>query len=118
MGDVAVHTNAVHGIKTYTGEHRPVCKNKIAATDVATPLVEQLVHEVPPDRDNKVHVCALPGCNIDGKGVVCDLLRCSQCRNIHYCSVEHQKQHWKVLKQTCTTAIATASIPTSTTTDS
>lgn len=39
-----------------------------------------------------------------GNCAVCDQpsgLKCSNCTKAHYCSKEHQKQHWKIHKQIC-----------------
>jgi hypothetical protein len=41
-------------------------------------------------------LCALPGCDALAPN------RCARCREVHYCSADHQKQHWKVHKHTCT----------------
>lgn len=38
------------------------------------------------------------------KCAVCGIessLRCTGCRNISYCGLEHQKKHWKVHKVEC-----------------
>ena len=75
-------------------------------------LLDEPLRELPPDRDDKVRVCAYPGCNIDGKGLFCKMLKCGRCRNVYYCHEDHQKQHWKEHKQTCesTAAAVTTSL--------
>ena len=45
-------------------------------------LLDEPLRELPPDRDDKVRVCAYPGCGVNGEG----LLRCSRCRNVLLCS--------------------------------
>ena len=75
-------------------EHKQICGSTAAAT---TAILDEPLRELPSDRDDKVRVCALPGCGVNGEG----LLRCSRCRSVHYCGVEHQKQHWKVHKSIC-----------------
>ena len=71
--------------------------------------------ELPPDRDDKVRVCALPECNIDGKGLFNKMMKCGRCRSTYYCSVEHQKEHWKVHKQSCCKLTTTTTTGTTTT---
>ena len=39
--------------------------------------------------------CGFPGCSEPA------LLKCSRCREVHYCSKEHQKTHWKLHKKLC-----------------
>ena len=75
-------------------------------------LLDEPLRELPPDRDDKVRVCAYPGCNIDGKGLFCKMLKCGRCRSVYYCHEDHQKQHWKEHKQTCgsTAAAVTTSL--------
>ena len=48
--------------------------------------------------------CGLPGCGKAGPSN----RRCSACRGIHYCSKDHQKQHWGRHKTFCRTTTATA----------
>ena len=88
--------------------HKPTCGS--SATSTKALLQEEPLRELPPGRDDKVRMCALSGCGVNGEG----LLRCSRCRSAHYCGVEHQKQHWKVHKQICGSAVATATTGTST----
>jgi hypothetical protein len=40
--------------------------------------------------------CALPGCMARGK-----FMKCGRCKMTYYCSVEHQRDHWKVHKLQC-----------------
>eukprot|EP01040_Poterioochromonas_malhamensis_P014463 gene14463-16008_t len=43
-------------------------------------------------------------CKVCGKALAFDgtaLMQCSQCKNVHYCSKEHQKQDWKSHKKYC-----------------
>ncbi|XP_006812516.1 prolyl hydroxylase EGLN3-like [Saccoglossus kowalevskii] len=40
-----------------------------------------------------------------------DLKRCSRCHVVHYCSREHQKQHWKVHKTSCVAQISKSVYP-------
>jgi hypothetical protein len=47
---------------------------------------------------NKNNRCAFPECISQ----IAPLLRCSQCKEVFYCSPEHQKSHWKVHKPVCT----------------
>ena len=74
-------------------------------------LLDEPLRELPPDRDDKVRVCAYPGCNIDGKGLFSKMLKCGRCRSVYYCEENHQREHWKVHKQSCckltTTTITT-----------
>lgn len=36
---------------------------------------------------------ALPGCTVDGHGLVNPMKKCARCRAVYYCSLEHQKEH-------------------------
>ena len=90
--------------KQHWKEHKQTCGSTAAATTAILdePLRElpsdrNALRELPPDREDKVRVCALSGCGVNGEG----LLRCSRCRSVYYCGVEHQKEHWKVHKQCC-----------------
>ena len=78
-------------------------------------LLDEPLRELPPDRDDKVRVCAYPGCNIDGKGLFNKMMKCGRCRSTYYCSVEHQKEHWKVHKQSCCKLTTTTTTGTTTT---
>eukprot|EP01040_Poterioochromonas_malhamensis_P003007 gene3007-3194_t len=43
-------------------------------------------------------------CKVCGKALALDgtaLMQCSQCKNVYYCSKEHQKQDWKSHKKYC-----------------
>lgn len=42
--------------------------------------------------------CFFPSCNADPNAVT---KRCGRCRNAYYCSLEHQKEHWKTHKKEC-----------------
>ena len=70
-------------------------------------LLDEPLREVPPDRDDKVRVCAYPGCNIDGKGLFNKMMKCGRCRSVYYCNSWHQKEHWKEHKQTCGSSVPT-----------
>ena len=78
-------------------------------------LLDEPLRELPPDRDDKVRVCALPGCNIDGKGLFNKMMKCGRCHNVYYCGTRHQKQHWKEHKQTCGSSTAVSCFNTSST---
>ena len=80
-------------------------------------LLDEPLRELPPDRDDKVRVCAYPGCNIDGKGLFSKMLKCGRCRKTYYCNVLHQRGHWKVHKQTCISVTTTTDTATPTTTE-
>ena len=62
-------------------------------------LLDKPLRELSPDRDDKVRICAYPGCNIDGKGLFSKMMKCGRCRSVYYCGLEHQKEHWKVHNQ-------------------
>lgn len=49
--------------------------------------------------NNNKNCCAFPECISRNA----PLLRCSQCKEVFYCSPEHQKSHWKIHKPVCTT---------------
>ncbi len=49
-----------------------------------------------PKGEPKCLVCAAKSCANGSK-----LLICSRCRKVHYCSKEHQKEHWKKHKHVC-----------------
>ena len=71
-------------------------------------LLDEPLRELPPDRDDKVRVCALPQCNLDGKGLFCKMLKCGRCRSVYYCSLEHQREHWKAHRPSCRSTIASS----------
>lgn len=52
----------------------------------------------PPPSQPRCLVCSLPA-----------PLKCSRCRSAHYCSAEHQRQHWKLHKRACSRAAPSAS---------
>ena len=70
-------------------------------------LLDEPLLELPPDRDNKVRVCAYPGCNVDGKGLFNKMMKCGRCRSVYYCNSWHQKEHWREHKQTCGSSVPT-----------
>ena len=76
-------------------------------------LLDEPLRELPPDRDDKIRVCAYPGCYIDGKGLFNKMMKCGRCRSVYYCGLWHQREHWKVHKQTCTssTVVTTTATP-------
>ena len=81
-------------------------------------LLDEPLRELPPDRDDKVRVCALPGCKADGKRLFCKMLKFGRCHNTYYCGDSHQKEHWKVHKLTCgsgTVVVTSAASSTGTT---
>ena len=41
------------------------------------------------------HSCGFPGCTQPAP------LKCSRCKEVRYCSKEHQKTHWKFHKKLC-----------------
>ena len=71
-------------------------------------LLDEPLHELPPDRDDKVRVCAYPGCNIDGKGLFNKMMKCGRCHHVYYCCDTHQKQHWPLHRQSCCKLTTTA----------
>eukprot|EP01040_Poterioochromonas_malhamensis_P003004 gene3004-3191_t len=45
-----------------------------------------------------------PRCKVCSKTLAVDgtaLMQCSQCKNVYYCSKEHQKRDWKSHKKYC-----------------
>ena len=75
-------------------------------------LLEDPLREVSPHLDDKVRVCALPGCNVGGKWLFSKMLKCGRCRSTYYCCKDHQREHWKVHKLSCcklTTTLTTTS---------
>ena len=46
----------------------------------------------------KTRQCGLPSCDVQHD---LGMKKCSQCKLVSYCSVEHQKADWKVHKQYC-----------------
>jgi len=53
------------------------------------------------DTGPKFPICGIPGCTKlqDGTAVA---KRCSRCKKQHYCSAEHQREHFEVHKYVCT----------------
>jgi len=54
------------------------------------PVIAELPSEMPP---SDIMRCATCGASA--------ALRCSKCKQVHYCSREHQRQHWKTHKPSC-----------------
>jgi MYND finger len=50
---------------------------------------------------NRCWCCSAPGSALPSR-----VLRCSRCKEGLYCTVEHQKQHWKLHKRWCDEAKA------------
>ncbi len=55
-------------------------------------------------------ICELPSCDNPAHA------RCSSCKLVYYCSVEHQKLHWRDHKLVCREVNTTKVISTSSTT--
>lgn len=55
----------------------------------------------PPPRPDKQRRCALPGCFASDSGLAATMKKCSRCKGAHYCSVQHQKEHWPEHKKHC-----------------
>jgi hypothetical protein len=53
-------------------------------------------------KEDKDRHCANPGFTIGGKGLMgAQMMKCGRCLAVHYCSKEHQKEHWSVHKRSC-----------------
>lgn len=48
----------------------------------------------------KARSCDYPECG-NTECALKDLKKCSRCNAVYYCSVEHQKLHWKEHKKLC-----------------
>jgi MYND finger/Sel1 repeat len=67
-------------------------KAAAAGDPVAIPVLRYLEHLT-------ANRCSF--CSASGSTLSCRMLRCSRCKEGLYCSVEHQKKHWKVHKRFC-----------------
>ena len=47
--------------------------------------------------------CGLPSCDITTEDQ--ELKKCSRCHKVAYCSKEHQSQHWREHKRSCTSTV-------------
>ena len=52
----------------------------------------------------ETNYCSFPGCDEASSQ------RCSRCKKVYYCSVDHQKNHWKTHKVYCGKITTTAKI--------
>jgi hypothetical protein len=60
-------------------------------------------------KDNHAHYCCFKGCTkggmkglfVDSDGIERRLRLCSRCKDVVYCSTEHQKADWKLHKPKC-----------------